>query len=761
MNTTLIAYPLDSFNVEQPFVLDCDPVEVSLTLTVQDIQDVTKRRGSFSKTIELPSTANNDKAFGYAYNVQSFVGGFTPNKRIRCALWDNGIQAFNGTLQLLSIKKTAGLVSYEVGIYSEEVAFFRQIAETKLADTAGVSGFNHTLTAALASGTWQATQGSGYVYGFIDGYGYTDVQPNFFSAIFNTLIVPYFNLTPSFYAKQVVDLIFTEAGYRYESNFFDSPRFATLVLPYAGGATIQNDLSSQNSIIAAASGLPANASGFTIAESGTPSTLYEGIIPFDTDIDDPATYWDLTDHYMTNSNWYTRWAVSYRIVVTNVTLLNQQFYVAICDRNTGRPINDPLYNLAEATGANAANYISGRLLPGELGTFNFQGEIRLEPNQEIDLRLFYVQDNLVEDPFPFDVNEDTTITMVCLENPAADLNVDMVRALPPDITQADLLSDLQKMFNLYFYVSPNDPKLIYIEPFNDFYVSGAVDWSQKVDMTAQQSLQMGDPESRKRILFKYKDTGDALGKLYNDTFSDGYGSRDWQTDNFFAKGEQVVETKCSTVIPASFENGLIIGRTFDIDSNNKPKPRANGYRIAQYNYTEIPSLAPWVYLTAPNVDSLTAFTSVPFISHIDNPYAPTFDLAFGMPKQLYYKAIDDLYFSDYTNANLFNTYWRTYIIETTSKESMQIEVQVVLSALDIYNLDFRKPIYFNGILFRLLELRDYQIGGEMKCTAVMRRILNLSQPNTGSVATRTYFDSSTLVLDEMHPQVIRPNNIGQ
>jgi len=159
--STLIIYPLDDSNVEVPYVLDCDEVDISLTFSVQDIQDVTKRRGSFSKTITLAGTGANNQAFGHAYNIQSFVGGFTPNKRIRCTLWNEGIQTFTGTLQLLSITKMNEQINYEVGIYSEEIAFFRQINETKLAATAGVSGFNHNVTAAIASGTWTATAGSG------------------------------------------------------------------------------------------------------------------------------------------------------------------------------------------------------------------------------------------------------------------------------------------------------------------------------------------------------------------------------------------------------------------------------------------------------------------------------------------------------------------------------------------------------------------------------------------------------------------------
>jgi hypothetical protein len=757
--STLIIYPLDDSNVEVPYVLDCDEVDISLTFSVQDIQDVTKRRGSFSKTITLPGTGANNQAFGHAYNIQSFVGGFTPNKRIRCTLWNEGIQTFTGTLQLLSITKMNEQINYEVGIYSEEIAFFRQINETKLAATVGVSGFNHNVDAAIASGTWTGTAGSGYVYGFLDGAGYSDVTPNIFLGQLS-LLIPFLSLTPSFYVKQLVDLIFAQSGYRYQSTFFNSDRFKKLVLPYAGGAFLQNDLTAQNSNITSPS-LAGGEENWTLLEDNGDWGFYVGTVPFDTAITDPQAYWDLTDHYLTNVPYYTEWDVSYTLTLNNVQAFQTFFYVAICDRNTGKPINQPNFDLTYIESQMSQNLVwySGALKENETRTFNFQGRVRLNPDQEVDLRVFYIVSDLLSNKYSITITDQgAEISMICTNNPYVTGAADMVKALPPDITQADLLSDLQKMFNLYFYQSPTDPDLIYIEPFNTFYSSGSVDWTMKVDNTDKHLLQMGDPQARKQITFKYKDSGDALGKLYSDTFPEGYGARIFETNNYYAKGEQVVETKCATVIPASFGTGLVIGRTFDIDSNNKPKARANGYRIAQFNYVSIPNNSPWIYLTA-LPDTFVGVASIPFISHIDNPYDPTFDLAFGMPKNLYFKVFDGAAYEDYDNTNLFNTYWRNYLIETTSKESLQIEIPVILDPVDIYQLDFRKPIYIEGILFRLLEVRDYTIGGSNKCTAILRRILNLAQPATGAVEVNTFFDSSTLVLGEMKPQIVTPNNI--
>lgn len=736
MSATLIIYPLNSANEEVAYILDCNDIDISLTLTIQDTQDVTKRRGSFSQTIELAGTNANNLAFGHAYNIQSFVGGFTANKRIRCLLWDNGIQVFNGAMQMLSISKEAGKVNYEVGIYSEEVAFFKQIAETQLMQTLGVSGFNHTLTAALASSTFIAAKGVGYVYGLIDGFGYSDTFPNIFNAWFRALLVPFNTITPSFYVKQIVDLIFAQAGYRYQSAFFESARFKSLVLPYAGGATIQNSLTAFNSRM--------SSDGF-VQESDWIATsdpkLFYARIAIDTLITDPNGYWNTATNIFTNDNGYAAFETSFVVEVVNGAGDNARIFFDWVDTVTGALVfvGRPRYLQMPANTTQK---------------FTVYQNIRLAPNQTIELRIY------AEFPTASPTNLLTTtalaeITMICTENPYGNLAVNMVTALPTDVTQADLLSDLQKMFNLYFYVTPQDPNLIYIEPFNDFYSQPAADWSSKVAQLGRHEITLGDVNANKSVTFKYGENNDALGILYTASFKEGYASRIYLSDNFNATGEQVVQTKAATIIPASYNSGLIIGRTFATDNNGLAKAKPAGYRIAQFNNIAIPNDSPWVLLTS-DTPTFQSFTDLPHISHIDNPYDPTFDLAFGMPKQLYYTAIELGALVNYTNANLFNTYWSTYITETTSKEAMQIELPVILTPADIAILDFRRPIYVDGILFRLIEIRGYSPSQTQPCTVLLRRILNLTQPATGDVAVLTFYDSNDRVLGETKPQMQLP-----
>jgi hypothetical protein len=355
-----------------------------------------------------------------------------------------------------------------------------------------------------------------------------------------------------------------------------------------------------------------------------------------------------------------------------------------------------------------------------------------------------------------------TVLWECLENPAASF-IDMRTALPADVKQSDLLQDLQKMFNLYFMPDPADPKNLIVEPWVDFYSSGVVDWSQKSDENAEQSITNGDPNQYKTIVFKYKDAGDYLSKLDKSNYplaKEGYGGRIFTTDNFYGKGENIVELACSTLIPANFTTDKVIGRVWDLDGSalsGTIKTLQSGYRIAQYNLIEAPTTWAYQYGVSGSFALAESLLNLPFVSHLNNPYAADFDLAFGIPKQLYY-AVNVAANSDpylYTNNNLFNIYWWNFIQETVSSEAMQLELSIMLNAVDISQLDFRTPIYYGGVRWRLLEIRDYEIGQQKPCRVTLRRILNLTEFVPKQIGYLPY-DGPVPATDSDYPNEVPP-----
>ena len=702
MSVTLIAYPLNDSNVEVPYVLDTmGGTDVAITYSISDIEDVTKRRGSFSKTITLPNTPINEKCFGFAYNIQSFVGGFTPNKKIRAAMWEDGVQVFSGVLQLLSMAKTRGKVTYEVGLFTDDVGLYQAIEGNLLVNTAGVTGMNHTPTSGHVSGTWTASgaASSGYVYGVIDAAGFTDILNQgggWFQA-------PWWRLGPSIYVKKMVDLIFTQAGYRYSSNFFNSETFAKLVIPYAAG-TMPLNLSGSN-VFAQSTG--------TLTGTNTDTFINfskDNVSPFY----DNAGYWIASSSTFVAPALPSVWNVKIDATVSGQSApSNKVFYqIAVSGSING------VYQIAEAY---ASNNVKQSVI--------FEN-LYLETLEQVKFYFVGSGFNVTN----WSLASGATVQWTCLENPSSIGTLDMRTALPADVKQGDLLQDLQKMFNLHIMADAQDPKLLYIEPWVDFYASGAVDWSQKADENAEQILTNGDPNASTNLIFKYKDMGDYLSKTYKQSYplaKEGYGGKLFPTQNFYGKGDKVVETSCGTLIPASFSTDKIVGRTWDIEgtlASGTVKSLQTGYRLAQYNLVEGPTEWAYQYGVSGNVALSVGILRMPFISHIDNPYAPTFDLAFEIPRLVYYNAVNASGSTiNYTNNNLFNKYWKNYVNETVSKEALQLELTMMLSSVDIYQLDFRKPIYYGGIRWRLLEIRDYLAGQMKPCRVTLRRILNLAE----------------------------------
>jgi hypothetical protein len=707
--------------------------DIAVTYSIGDIEDVTKQRGSFSKTITLPNTPTNRACFAYAYNIQSFVGGFQPNKRIRAAMWEDGVQVFSGVLQLLSMSKTKGTVTYEVGLFTDNVSLFKAIEGNMLVNTAGVTGMNHTPTSGHVSGTWTASgaASSGYVYGVVDAAGFTDILNQgggWFQA-------PWWRLGPSIYVKKMVDLIFTEAGFRYSSSFFNSSLFNKLVIPYGAGT------------------MPVNLSGSNILAQSTGNVTFAGstnataLFPKDT----PAPFYDNPGYWVASSSVFsnpavaTRWNVDVTLTVSGTTA--GRFGASMSIRNiTNSTDNAVITGISFATNTQFTVRFQNVTIPANT-TANIGFAVTAGPN-------FLTS--------TFSILSGATVQWTCLENPVGIGVLDMRTALPADVKQSDLLQDLQKMFNLQFMPDPQDPKLLYIEPWKDFYSSGSLDWSQKSDENAEQNITNGDPNAYTNVMFKYKDMGDYLSKTYKQSYPlarEGYGGRIFNTSNFYGKGDKVVETLCGTLIPASFSTDKIVGRTWDIEgtlASGTVKALQTGYRLAQYNLIEGQTEWAYQYGVSGNTALSVGILRMPFVSHIDNPYAPSVDLAFGQPRLVYYNAVNasgSPY--AYTNNNLYNTYWLNYINETVSQEALQLELTMLLSSVDIYQLDFRKPIYYGGIRWRLLEIRDYLVGQMKPCRVTLRRILNLADfaaTSTAAIAN----DPSGLFNGPIDPDPVDP-----
>jgi hypothetical protein len=205
---------------------------VDLTYNIADIQDISKRNSSFSRTITLPETKNNRQVFANISNLASDAS-FDPNLKARAWILVDTVVVFEGNLQLKNIKLNDNLESqYEVVIYADNDTFFSRLGEKYIEDL-DFTELNHTWDRDNIYNSWFSDWRNGYFYPLIDygqGWIYEDISSG--TDYDKQLNIQEF--LPATYVKTIWNKIFLEAGYEWESTFLNTPEFENLLIPFNG-----------------------------------------------------------------------------------------------------------------------------------------------------------------------------------------------------------------------------------------------------------------------------------------------------------------------------------------------------------------------------------------------------------------------------------------------------------------------------------------------------------------------------------------------
>lgn len=646
-----------------------DDVSIPLTFAVADVRQPDKRNSHFSKTIKIPGTKGNNKRFGHIFNINA-VGGFNPNLKAGCTLYIDDVPQLYGYLQLLSINiDDKGDIIYSCCIIGNVSNIFQDLGDAELSDL-DYSAYDHILNRTNQKATWTNTYADAYCYPFID-YGFDNNINQYKDTHF----------LPAIFLRNYIDKIFSSVGYTYSSTFFDSVHFKKLIIPNTG-----DNFKYTNEQIAAVSFEASMSSPQTITfGAGTNSQ----ILNFDTDVSDPANAFDTTTH-----KWTVPFTAHYNIFVE---------YSQTSSSSSVYPSIDILKNPGSATPPWGGQILIGQQNfydpSGSAVLFGFSSNnVYLTAGDVIEVRLSVFGGNAGS----WTINTSGTKFSATI----SDNNLqhgDMIimnNVLPRKIKQKDFLLDIIKMFNLFIEVDKNDSKKLNIETRDDFYSSGTiVDWTYKLDNSKPfEVTPMGDLNF-KTLKYSYKEDSDFYNKKYISNYLSGYGNRSIEISNDFLTNTNELKLMFSaTPLAAPSGDDRVIPKIWDVDlTTSQTKQKAFNIRIL-YNGGIKSTRNWWGYYDGTQLHLENTYL---YAGHLDSVSAPTFDLNFAVPKELYYNA------TTYTNANLFNLYHKKYIDEITDPDSKIVTAYFHLKPSDIYNLDFRNSFYFEGQYFRLNKIYDY------------------------------------------------------
>jgi hypothetical protein len=701
-----------------------DDVKFPLNFSIGDIRDISKRTGTFSKTIIAPGTKNNHALLGHYYDVNIQSGIFNINTITKCQVIQNGVPVLEDALiQLTGVIKKQNTnayedeVNYELLIKDSKVEFFTQIANKELTDL-DFSDLNHTLDSAFVVSSFSNSVADGYKYIL----PYSDD---------NTYRLNEFK--PAIYAKTYFDRIFSNAGFSYTWNGLQDAKFDKLLIPYNGDVE-QANVDSYKVI--------ANNTWTTsyVSPIGQNPTFYEVIDSWTEVLDSAGSFDPITGVYTaplytdTTQGQYYNFKLSYTADINLDNTSGGNAYSILSFSNQGQSVDRYYYlrfRLIKNGTTVVGQYIhSGVLfdatnpLPNGLNTIGTISQVvniptsqNILPTDTIEVQVglgflaagvSFWRDaaapsigNLVQVNHEVDV---TSLQLDILPNNAPNLYNGVVAVggyVPSKIKQSDFVKSIFQMYNLYVEIDEDQPNNLILEHRDNYYDNGAVkDWTYKLAKDREQNLQFLPEVTSKKLRLTYKADKDSPNTIFTDITNEIYGQIEYTFDNEYVRDTDVKELVFSptpivrTIFDAYVPNIAGAAPKINIrvllDGGNLT---CLPYDIYDVEFPNTPSL---------NIGT-TGLTTYPAVGHFDNPLLPTFDINFGTCDYYYYAP------STLTNNNLYNLYWRRTINQINVGKMLTAYFD--LNELDIQSLRLNDKIRIDNSWWNINKVIDYDANG--------------------------------------------------
>lgn len=652
-------------NTGEELDLNAD-IPISLNFSIADIKEPSKRNSSFSKTVILPGTNNNNNIFTHIYNVNK-DGGFDPNIKQTISVLQDGVTVLDGYMQLIEVVVEGKHVIYKVALFGDNGEFMSSLNGLLLSDI-NFSDLDHVLNLANITDSWSTPKGSGYMYPLVDN-GFTD-----------GITWSIGGFVPAIYVREYIDRIFFNAGYTFTSVFFDSDYFKKLIIPYSGALSKLNEAAQKEKYLKVS-----RTSIYEVPQTG----LFANRAVFNFRLSDPPGIGTFLNYNIVTEG-------AYKIVadLRNVNS-DDSVHVAIGVERDGVVLFGTLDSIV----------VTGALSNRNILLNNTQHSSDLLVNDKVFIYIAYHLSASGSDiTIGIDSFMEVTNINTSLEN-GDQVNMNLVA---PVMKQIDFFINLVKMHNLYVSPDPDNIKNLIIEPREDYYSDTTIDWTSKLDRSQSLNIKPLGELGGRRYVFKYKEDKDYYNKIYQAKYDETSGQRTVFSTNEFLKNDVTIEI--------SFSPSIIFGDRFDgdfpfrypyyADDNVYNTPVSTNYstnpKILLYNSLAI---APAWYTEAGGVktiiEPILGRYRYPFCSHLDDEISPTIDISFGAPKQLFTA------YTNYTNNNLYNKYYSKFIEEILDPDSKIITGQFLLNAADINALDFRKQYLVDNYLLRLNSVKNY------------------------------------------------------
>jgi hypothetical protein len=758
--------------VVKTFILDLyDNIPIPVNKSIIDIKEPEKRKSDYTLPIKVPATANNRAIFSNIQDLNrstsnrtatNFNPDFNVNLKSEALIIRSGIILMRGNLQLTQIPVNDQEAEFELVIIGKLANLFQDLGDKKLSEI-DLSEYNHAWTINNVTNSWATSiikngssyvnflsgspTGEGYVYPLIDN-GLSTIVNNVASELEYELEK---TMYPAIYIKQIVDKIFSAAGYRYDSRFFDSLIFKKLIVPFTGGS-----FTSSESIVNDRTFIVENSNDVSYTTTRTSGGLSDiKRYNFDTIVQDtdPVSVDISTDKVDVNTTTASQMIVSFEANI-KVTNISGGTFAAGTTIAVGFDIIRKRGGIATTIGTMQLNFNAGGLVSsGTLTLPLFITSKEIDTDSGDELYIDFIWFSTLNPSF---VKVDILQNGVFRNSPSSKYTegdiINISSVLPREIKQKDFLTWLFRAFNLYAIPDTIDANKLIIEPRDEFYTSDVVDITNNLDVSSELMINpMGVLDFRDFVL-KYKEDKDEYNTKYQELFGEVYSTKKFTVENDFLTQTNTVEIGFSPS-PLANSNGyhdriFTKIRKLDPNSGNSELP---SYNIRMLIYGGLVATSQGWQIKTKLSGTSFIIVGFPYAGMLDSTSAPTFDLGFAQPKAINY----GIGSTAYTNGNLFNRYWKKTIEEITDKDSKIITAKFQLNEVEFNALSFRKIYLLNKQYYRLYTIKhDLNSDGLVEIELLKLK----TAPAFTLVSGTGNGGSGGVIADEEMPMYVRADN---
>ena len=696
-----------------------------LNFSVGDIRDLTKRTGTFSKTITLIGSKNNNNLLNHYYDVNIQEGTFNINTITKCTVLQNDVPIMeDALLQLVNVRKSQmtdayeQMVEYDVLVKDTQCEFYTAITNKELTDL-DFSDLNHIFGTGTIYDSFNNT--------VVDGYKYLLPYKN--SSVYSVN-----ELKPAIYAKTYFDRIFSNAGFTYEWTGLSAAHFDKLIIPYNGDV---NNFDYNDYLVEAS-----NTWTTSYAQPSGFNNTFSEVITGWTEISDlQSLFTPLTGQYSTpfTSNpiagQYYQWKVA---LSGNIILDNNYTQTAVLAPLVGGSSAYNRYrvfaNVNVAGYGNGAvygdavviNYPIGSPLPIgntviqslsttlDFGAF-FNTAVGTPVINAADIQIMSIGVEVVPcldaaGTIPSNlinlwvgstsgyaqVDVVLDLTSINLQiHPSDNIQVsggiqEVNDFIPLKIKQSDFVKSIFQMYNLYVEVNTDQPNKLTFRHRDEFYDSGAEkDWTYKLMKDKEQNLLFLPDVTNKKLKLTYKADTDSANTVYTQMTNEIYGQIEYTFDNEYVKDVDTKELIFSptpvTRTPFDAYVPMISGQSPSMNIRicyDGGQQSCDQWNLIEYGTTGIYGIQEY-----------------PAIGHFDNPLSPTFDINFGMCDYYFYQT------TNLTANNLYNLYWRRTVNQINVGKMLTAYFD--LNEADIQTLKLNDKIRIDNSWWNINKVSDY------------------------------------------------------